>query len=433
MSQSERRSNSSTNKIELSRKSLAAVLLGASITTIVASSIIKALLRKLREQQDNAATVGKALKNSAPYGGFMQAIGNTKLIELPSLSAIAGCRILAKCEFLNPGGSSKDRIAKAIMLDAYEKGMVSRSAEDPEQQQLGPPTVVEGTSGSTGISLALAARALGLNCLVFMPDDISEDKSNLLKMFGAEVRRVKSASIASPEHYVNQARSAAAAMPPGTGFFADQFEHRANHACHYHGTGAEVWAQTDGKVDAFISGSGTGGTIAGVGRYLRERNPEVCICLADPQGSALANRVNFDILYTDEMRESTLRRHRYDTIVEGVGLCRLTHNFAQALKESCKIDIAYTISDQAAVTMSRWLLNREGLFLGSSSALNCCAALRLAKEKDLGPDKTIVLLLCDGGQRHVTKFWNDAFLRDKGLDPAVPSNPEELLAALKEN
>jgi cysteine synthase A len=476
---------------------------------------------------------GSSTSPSQPHGGYLDAVGNTKLIELPSLSRLTGCRVLGKCEFLNPGGSSKDRFAKAILLDAIASGKLkcgdgsggesssgstsstSTSSQsdgdtaaatttttsnhsDPSATTSGTacgsgrlrPTVVEGTSGSTGISLALASRALGFRCVVVMPDDIAREKSDLLTLLGAEVQRVKSASDSSPQHYVNVARALAARMPPGLGFFADQFEHPANHACHYHGTGAELWMQTGGHVDAFVAGAGTGGTIAGVGRYLRERRPGVLVCLADPQGSGLANRVNHGILYTPQMRESSLRRHRYDTIVEGVGLCRLTRNFAAALDpERCGVDRAYTVSDQEAVTMSRWLLEKEGLFLGSSSALNCCAALRAAhvlrrrrrrggaggegggaegsgssssssnsssnssnssnsssnsnsnhntnhisnsnSSDDDDNKPTIVLLLCDGGQRQMTKFWNGEYLRSIGLDPKPPTEEDMLEAVAK--
>lgn len=290
---------------------------GISVAVVSAAAALKLLKLRLesKAEKNHASTKPQSVQAQLlpppppppSYGAFMQAVGNTKLVELPSLSRITGCRILGKCEFLNPGGSSKDRIAKAILLDAIRKGKLlqSRGGGGESEQS----TVVEGTSGSTGISLSLAARALGLQCLVIMPDDISTDKSDLLERFGAKVERVPPASDSSPDHYVNKARAIAAELPKG--FFADQFEHPANHVCHYDGTGAEIWKQTNGDVDAFISGSGTGGTIAGVGRYLRERRPEVCICLADPQGSGLANRVNHGILYTREMQESRLRRHRF--------------------------------------------------------------------------------------------------------------------------
>ena len=478
-------STEDVSRRRFSARLLAGIACGASLATIAVSAVAFRLLKleirkriSSRADDDNATAANETAPVEAKHGAFMAAIGNTKLIELASLSRITGCRVLGKCEFLNPGGSSKDRIAKGILLDAVSTGRLRRPSlatrdsgkstnANRKNEASSTSTVVEGTSGSTGISLALGARSLGVDCLVILPDDISQDKIDLLERFGAEVRtymarhahsacmnvrmdlhipvrrapsilpctvqpthvpvralpdgsrtpcspnhipqvrRVPSASDSSPAHYVNQARSIAAAMPGRRGFFADQFEHPANHACHYAGTGAEIWEQTGGAVDVFISGSGTGGTIAGVGRcvghtharthartcshsldatntvrlrmylsvfspyrtnvaracmhacwwnarprcfatfmrvrYLRERQPNVQICLADPQGSGLANRVNHGILYTKEMQESRLRRHRYDTIVEGVGLCRQTHNFAKALEPSCGVDFAYVL------------------------------------------------------------------------------------------
>jgi cysteine synthase len=293
--------SSSPGPPRLQAWTLAGIIGGASLATVALSVGLLRLLklqlvpRSLTPPQTNA--LARAQSGGGGCGGFMEAIGDTKMIELKSLSRITGCRVLGKCEFLNPGGSSKDRIAKAILLDAIRAGRLrpvnpdDRDGGDDDLSAAVSSLVVEGTSGSTGISLALAARSLGLQCMVIVPDDIAKDKTDLLTRFGAQVRCVPAASDSSPEHYVNRARSEAAAMNPPA-FFADQFEHPANHACHYDGTGAEVWAQTDGVVDAFISGSGTGGTIAGVGRYLRERRPDVRICLADPQARAslLINR-----------------------------------------------------------------------------------------------------------------------------------------------
>ena len=265
---------------------LAAVALSVAVLRLLNLQVVP---RRVTPPQTNSlAPVPSGGGGGSGCGGFMEAIGDTKMVELKSLSRITGCRVLGKCEFLNPGGSSKDRIAKAILLDAIRAGRLRPVGADERGRGSDghaaavSSMVVEGTSGSTGISLALAARSLDLQCMVIVPDDIAKDKTDLLARFGAQVRRVPAASDSSPEHYVNKARSEAAAMNPPA-FFADQFEHPANHACHYDGTGAEVWAQTGGVVDAFVSGSGTGGTVAGVGRYLRERRPGVRVCLADPQ------------------------------------------------------------------------------------------------------------------------------------------------------
>eukprot|EP00940_MAST-03C_sp_MAST-3C-sp2_P000208 g208.t1 len=317
-----------------------------------------------------------------------------------------GCTILGKAELLNPGGSTKDRIAREIVLDAEARGDLKSGG-----------TIVEGTSGSTGISLALMALSHGYNCEIVMPDDVSKGKSDLLEAFGANVRRVKAASIVNEKNYVSAAKTLAASISGG--YFCDQFENPSNFKAHYRTTGPEIWTQTAGAVDAFVMGAGTGGTIAGVAAYLKERKPGIRVVLVDPPGSALANRVNYGVLYTEEQSERTVKRHRYDTIIEGVGLSRLTANLRRGLDMGV-IDSAEHCSDQDAVSMSRYLLREEGLYLGSSSALNCVGAVKVARK--LGPGHTIVTLLCDGGHRHRSRFWSDAYIREMGLDPyARPS------------
>ncbi|EQC41797.1 cysteine synthase A [Saprolegnia diclina VS20] len=324
--------------------------------------------------------------------GHSGLIGNTPLVKLKSLSAATGCTILAKAEFLNPGGSSKDRVAKGIVEDAEARGLLSPGG-----------TIVEGTSGSTGISLALIARAKGYKCLIVMPDDQAKEKSDLLTQFGAAVEFVKPASIVNAKHYVNQARRRASEIPGG--YFADQFENLANCDVHYYTTGREIWEQTDGQVDAYVMSAGTGGTIAGVSLYLKEKNPAVQVILADPPGSSLYNKVRHNVCYAPQQSERTVKRHRYDTIAEGIGIDRLTANFAKA-----RIDDAYRVTDQEAIDMSRYLLLEEGIFVGSSSAMNCVAAVRAAQK--LGPGHVVVTMLCDSGQRHLTKFWNEAHLAE---------------------
>ncbi|OQS05790.1 cysteine synthase [Thraustotheca clavata] len=332
--------------------------------------------------------------------GHAGLIGNTPLIKLHSLSKATGCEIYAKAEFLNPGGSSKDRVAKGIVEDAEERGLLKPGG-----------TIVEGTSGSTGISLALIARAKGYNCLIVMPDDQAKEKSDLLQQFGAVVEFVKPASIVNANHYVNQARQRANEIQGG--YFADQFENEANCNVHYKTTGREIWEQTNGKIDAFVMSAGTGGTIAGVSLYLKHKNPNVQVVLADPPGSSLYNKVRYNVCYAAQQSERTVKRHRYDTIAEGIGIDRLTANFLKA-----KIDDAYAVTDQEAVDMSRYLLHNEGIFVGSSSSMNCVAAVHLARK--LGPGHTIVTILCDSGQRHLTKFWNNEHLKKNwDLEPSV--------------
>ncbi|KAF0684857.1 Aste57867_23202 [Aphanomyces stellatus] len=324
--------------------------------------------------------------------GHAGLIGNTPLVQIPSLSKATGCLILAKAEFLNPGGSSKDRVAKGIIEDAEARGLLTPGG-----------TIVEGTSGSTGISLALLARAKGYKCIIVMPDDQAKEKSMLLEQFGATVEFVKPASIVNAKHYVNQARRRASEIPGG--YFADQFENLANTEIHYRTTGREIWEQTNGRVDAFVMSAGTGGTIAGVSRYLKEQNPSIQVVLADPPGSSLYNKVRHNVCYAPQQSERTVKRHRYDTVAEGIGIDRLTANFLHA-----EIDDAYLVTDNEAVEMARHLLREDGIFVGSSSAMNCVAATRLAKK--LGPGHVIVTVLCDSGQRHLTKFWNDQHLED---------------------
>ncbi|CAK4692328.1 hypothetical protein LEN26_006219 [Aphanomyces euteiches] len=324
--------------------------------------------------------------------GHAGLIGNTPLVKIHSLSKATGCTILAKAENLNPGGSSKDRVAKGIVEDAEARGLLKPGG-----------TIVEGTSGSTGISLALMARARGYNCLIVMPDDQAKEKSELLQQFGATVEFVKPASIVNAKHYVNQARRRASEIPGG--YFADQFDNPANADVHYRTTGPEIWRQTKGQVDAFVMSAGTGGTIAGVSRFLKEKNAAVQVILADPPGSSLYNKVRHNVCYAPQQSERTVKRHRYDTVAEGIGIDRLTENFLAA-----QIDDAYLVSDAEGVEMARHLLREDGIFVGCSSAMNCVAAVRAARK--LGPGHTIVTILCDSGQRHLTKFWNDAHLEE---------------------
>ena len=345
--------------------------------------------------------------------GLLELIGDTPMVELTSLSALTGCRILAKAEYLNPGGSPKDRVARALVQAALER-------EGSEIQR-----IYEGTSGSTGISLARVAAAAGLQAVIYMPSDQAVEKANLLATLGASVHRVPPVSIVDPAHYVNAARSAAEADPAGV--FADQFETDANWRAHYESTGPEIWDQTGGDVDAVIMAAGTGGTLAGVAAYLDEvSGGRVQAYLVDPQGSALYYAVTKGVCYSPTQDEGRRKRNQVDTIVEGIGLYRRTANFDRAMQAG--LDGAYRCSDQEALHMSRLLLAREGLFLGSSSAVNCVGALKLAR--DLGPGHTIVTILCDDGSRHLTKLWSPEFIQAQGLSPPDPELGElELLTS----
>ncbi|KAF6244133.1 cysteine synthase [Scenedesmus sp. NREL 46B-D3] len=337
-----------------------------------------------------------------PVESVMGAIGNTPLIRIASLSEETGCEILGKAEFLNPGGSVKDRVALRIVQEALSSGRLQPGG-----------LITEGTAGSTGVSLAMVAAAVGCRCFIAMPDDAAIEKAQLLQALGAEVVRLRPVSITHPEHPVNVARRKAADTPGAV--FADQFENLANYRAHL-GTGREIWQQTRGTLHAFVSGAGTGGTIAGVSQALKDLNPSISIVLADSQGSSLFNKVKRGVLYTWHEAEGKRLKNPFDTITEGVGLNRLTANFAAGV-----VDDAVRVSDSEAVEMAAYLLRNDGLFLGSSAAVNCVGAVKAARA--LGPGHTIVTVLCDGGARHLSKFHNPAYLRQYDLTPAATGVP----------
>ena len=387
------------------RQDLSLSLSGASAIAAAAAYCVIARARaKRRPRKSKSDDTDQAVKREKKifFAGkrantFCDLVGGTPMVKLNCLSAETGCTILGKCEYLNPGGSSKDRIAKGMVELAEERGDLRPGG-----------TVIEGTSGSTGISLAQVCRSKGYKCIVVMPDDQALEKRQLLRSLGAELELVKPASIVHPMHYVNVARRRAKEIEGG--FFANQFENLDNFKTHRNTTAREIWEQTGGELDAFVMSAGTGGTIAGVASYLKEQRDNIRVVLADPQGSSLFHKVNAGVLYTSEQSERTLRRHRYDTITEGIGLDRVTANFNAACPN---VDDAMRVTDREAVAMARRLFTEEGLFLGSSSALNCVAAVRVAKQ--LPPGSTIVTILCGGGTRECTKLYNDAFLKEHDL------------------
>ncbi|RLM00723.1 hypothetical protein CFD26_108026 [Aspergillus turcosus] len=348
--------------------------------------------------------------------GIEGCIGNTPLLRIKSLSDATGCEILGKAEFLNGAGqSSKDRVALSMIEIAEEKGILKPHSGD---------TIYEGTSGSTGISLATLARAKGYLAHICMPSDQAIEKSNLLLKLGAIVDRVPPAPIVEKDNFVNRARALAQAqtLSPsgGRGFFADQFENEANWRAHYNGTGPEIYAQCNGKLDAFVAGAGTGGTISGVALFLKPRIPNLSVVLADPQGSGLYNRVRFGVMFDLKEKEGTRRRRQVDTIVEGIGINRVTANF-EAGKEL--IDDAVRVTDAQALAMARWLVEKDGIFVGSSSAVNCFAAVKTAMK--LGPGHRIVTVLSDSGSRHLSRFWAKA----GDVGGAVDTKLEDVLNA----
>ena len=316
--------------------------------------------------------------------GFVGAIGNTPLIRLERLSRETGCEILGKAEFLNPGGSVKDRAALFIVRDAERRGLLKPGG-----------TVVEGTAGNTGIGLAHICAARGYRCVIVIPDNQSQEKMDLLRVLGAEVRPVPPKPYKDPDNYQKIAGRLAEATP--NAIWANQFDNVVNRQAHYETTGPEIWADTGGRVDAFVSAVGTGGTLAGTARYLKERDPRVRIVLADPHGSALYSWVK-----TGELAAEG------SSITEGIGTTRVTANL-----EGTPVDDAVRVGDPEAVRMVYRLLREEGLYVGGSTGINAVAAVETARK--LGPGHTVVTLLCDRGSLYFKRLFNPDWLREKGL------------------
>jgi cysteine synthase A len=321
--------------------------------------------------------------------GFLDSIGNTPLIRLKRASEETGCEILGKAEFLNPGGSVKDRAALAIIRDAEAKGLLKPGG-----------VIVEGTAGNTGIGLALVANALGYRTVIVMPETQSQEKKDMLRLVGADLRLVPAVPYANPGNYVRYSETLAgelAKTEPNGVLWANQFDNTANRMGHYHTTGQEIWRQTDGKVDAFTCAVGTGGTLAGTGMALKEHNKDIRIVLADPMGSALFNHY----AHGELKAEGT-------SITEGIGQGRITRNL-----EGAPIDDQLQVTDHEALPLIFDMVKREGLVLGGSSGINVMAAIKIARI--LGPGHTVVTVLCDYGTRYQSKLFNPAFLRERDL------------------
>jgi len=321
--------------------------------------------------------------------GFVDSIGNTPLILLKKASELTGCRILGKAEFLNPGGSVKDRAALGIIQDAEEKGLLRPGG-----------VIVEGTAGNTGIGLALVGNARGYRTVIVMPETQSREKQDMLRLCGAELHLAPGVPYADQRNYVHHSRRLAeelAASEPNGAIWANQFDNVANRLAHYRTTGPEIWTQTEGEIHGFVSAIGSGGTLAGVGMALKERNPDIRIALADPMGSAM-----YDWVVNRELKSEGT------SITEGIGQGRVTANV-----EGAPIDEAYRVTDEEALHVVFDLLSGEGLCLGGSSGINVAGAIKLART--LGPGHTIVTILCDGGARYQSKLFNPAFLRERNL------------------
>ena len=319
----------------------------------------------------------------------IDAIGHTPLIELQAASKATGCRILGKAEFMNPGGSVKDRAALAIVRDAEAKGLLKPGG-----------VIVEGTAGNTGIGLALVANALGYRTVIVIPETQSQEKKDMLRLQGAELIEVPAVPYSNPDNYVKLSGRLAermAADSPTGAIWANQFDNVANREGHRLTTGPEIFDATEGKVDGFICAVGSGGTLGGVSMALKARNPKIRIGLADPMGAAL-----YSYYTTGELKASG------SSITEGIGQGRITKNL-----EGVEVDVAYQIPDDEALRVVFDLAENEGLLLGGSSGVNVDGAIRLARE--MGPGRTIVTPLCDSGGRYAAKMFNPEFLRSKNL------------------
>ena len=324
-----------------------------------------------------------------PAESFLDLVGNTPLVKLRAASEITGCDIYGKAEFLNPGGSVKDRAAKAIIEAAEADGTLSQGG-----------TIIEGTAGNTGISLALAANSRGYKTIIVMPETQSQEKKDALRVAKADLKLVPALPYRDPGNYIRVSQSMAQEMqkiPNSNVIWANQFDNIANKNGHFSSTGPEIWKQTKGKIDGFICAVGSGGTIAGVGSYLKTCNENIAIGLADPLGSALFN-------YYEKGEFKSVG----NSISEGIGQGRITDNL-----KGFKPDYCFQISDEVALPILYELMSQEGLYLGGSSAINVAGAIELARK--LGKGHTIITILCDSGQRYQSKVWNPEFLKSKNL------------------
>ena len=321
--------------------------------------------------------------------GFAETVGNTPLIRLREVSEETGCEILGKAEFLNPGSSVKDRAALFIIKDAEERGALEPGG-----------LIVEGTAGNTGIGLALCGNARGYRTLIVIPETQSQEKKDMLRLCGVELKEVPAVPYKDSNNYIHVAERLAQEMAKTETngvLYANQWDNTANRRAHLEGTGPEIWQQTDGKLDGFICSIGTGGTVAGVSMFLKEKNPDVQIAIADPLGASM-----FSYYSTGELKGEG------DSIAEGIGQGRITGNL-----EGAVVDMPFQIPDAEALPYIFDLLKHEGLCLGGSSAINIAGAVRMARE--MGPGHTIITILCDYGDRYQSKLFNPSFLKEKGL------------------
>uniref|UniRef100_K3XBS8 Cysteine synthase n=1 Tax=Globisporangium ultimum (strain ATCC 200006 / CBS 805.95 / DAOM BR144) TaxID=431595 RepID=K3XBS8_GLOUD len=366
------------------------------------------LQQQQQQQQPSALAPAKTDASSAaktPYDApvdLFDAVGNTPLIELKSLSKLTNCKIYAKAEYMNPCGSVKDRAAKFLILDAEESGAIKAG-----------DTIVEATGGNTGVSLALLAAARGYKTMFTMPEKTAREKIELMKVMGAQVFVQPMASMFDKEnHFYHVAQRLSKTIENAV--YPNQFENTANMKAHYMTTGPEIWRQTNGTIDGFVTSSGTAGTISGISKFLKEKKPECAVWIVDPEEVAGISKFVNDDRTTSSMKDGfeVIQAKQGSTIAEGVGLSRVTPNFREA-----KVDKGITATNQEVVDMAYFLLRNDGIFVGPSAALNALGAVKMARE--LGPGSTVVTILCDGGDRYRSKLYNPAWLKEQDLLPST--------------
>jgi cysteine synthase len=333
------------------------------------------------------------LRTKLKSTGLLQVIGNTPLLKVQSLSAITGCEIFMKCENLNPGGTIKDRPALNMVVEAIAKGVLKPGM-----------TIVEGTAGNTGIGLAMVGQALGHKVIVVMPEGMAIEKHKVLKLYGAEVVETAACAYSDERHFFKVGKKIGQSSPDY--WWANQFDNPDNYLSHYHSTAPEMYEQMDGKLDAVVVAAGSGGTAAGVSKFMKEKNHNIKIIMPDPMGSGICNFFNTGHFDSDG---------KY-TMTEGVGITRMVENFKWIKQDTC-----YTIDDQKLTSLAMYLREKEGLVMGMSSMLNLAGAFNTALK--MGPGRRICTFMCDGGERAISKMYNPEFLKEKGLDGTLlPEN-----------
>lgn len=340
------------------------------------------------------------LRSKLKSTGLLQVIGHTPIMKVQSLSAITGCEIYMKCENLNPGGTIKDRPALNMVVEAIAKGILKPGM-----------TIVEGTAGNTGIGLALVGQALGHKVIVVMPKGMAIEKHKVLKLYGAEIVETDAVAYSDERHFFKVGKKIGQSSPDY--WWANQFDNPDNYLSHYHSTAPEMYEQMDGKIDVVVVAAGSGGTAAGVSKYMKEKNHNIKVIMPDPVGSGICN-------YFDHGQFDSDGKY---TMTEGVGITRMVENFRHIKQDRC-----YTIDDQKLTSLAMFLREKEGLVMGMSSMLNLAGAFNTALRE--GPGKRIITFMCDGGERAISKMYNPEFLKEKGLDGSL-LNEKEILEIYK--